>query len=107
MNKLHEELAELLPLANMEEMSGEELVGSIAMDMYRAEFATIRSVFQSCPVVLRDILLIIDLDTELSMNGLTGYLENASGQHLREVTDALIRSGNETDAMILQKVEQL
>ncbi|KAA8785370.1 arsenate reductase-like glutaredoxin family protein [Paenibacillus sp. 4624] len=107
MNKLQEELAELMPPAGIEEMSGEEIVGSIAMDMYRAEFATIRERVSELPVVLRDIMLIIDLDTELTMNGLTGYLENASGKHLREVIEALIRSGNETDAMILQKVEQL
>ncbi|WP_434752197.1 DMP19 family protein [Paenibacillus amylolyticus] len=107
MNKLQEELAELLPLEHIEGMSGEEIVGSIAMDMYRAEFATIMEHVAELPVVLRDIMLIIDLDTELSMNGLTGYLENASGQHLREAIEALKRNGNETDAMILQKVEQL
>ncbi|MCM3131357.1 hypothetical protein M3629_01075 [Paenibacillus polysaccharolyticus] len=107
MNKLQEELAELMPPAGIEEMSGEEIVGSVAMDMYRAEFSTIREHVSELPVVMRDMMLIIDLDTELSMNGLTGYLENSSGQHLKEVTEALIRSGNETDAMILQKVEQL
>lgn len=107
MNKLQEALAELLPLADLEGMSGEEIVGSIAMDMYRAEFASIMERVSELPTVLRDLMLIIDLDTELTMNGMTGYLENASGQHLREAIDALIRSGNEADAMILKKVDQL
>ncbi|PZT53483.1 DMP19 family protein [Paenibacillus silvae] len=107
MNKLQKELAELLPLAQLEEMSGEEIVGGIAMDIYRAEFSVIRERLSELPEVARDILLIIDLDTELSMNGLTGYLENASGEYLGQTIEALVRIGDETDAAILQKVQQL
>ncbi|MEK4661782.1 hypothetical protein MHH93_07805 [Priestia sp. FSL H7-0729] len=106
MNKLQEELQELLPLDQLDEMSGEEVVGSIAMDLYRAEFATIRESGPELPHVLRDIILIIDLDTELSMNGMTGFLENASGQYLVETIAAMERIGNDADAVILKKIEQ-
>lgn len=107
MNKLQKELAELLPPAHIDEMSGEEIVGSIAMDMYRAEFASIRERVTELPAVLRDIMLIIDLDTELSMNGMTGFLENASGQYMDKTIEALVRIGDNADAAILQKVGQL
>ncbi|WFR62290.1 hypothetical protein P9222_29390 [Paenibacillus amylolyticus] len=107
MNKLQEELQELLPLDQLEEMSGEEVVGSIAMDLYRAEFATIRDSGPELPQVLRDIILIIDLDTELSMNGMSGFLENASGQYLVETIAAMERTGNDADAVILKKIEQM
>ncbi|NMI03070.1 hypothetical protein HF638_03730 [Paenibacillus sp. SZ31] len=107
MNKLQEELQELLPLDQLEEMSGEEVVGGIAMDLYRAEFATIRESGPDLPQVLRDTILIIDLDTELSMNGMTGFLENASGQYLGETIAAMERIGNEADTVILKKIEQI
>ncbi|WP_440117841.1 DMP19 family protein [Paenibacillus sp. QZ-Y1] len=107
MNKLQEELQELLPLNQIEEMSGEEVVGSVAMDLYRAEFATIRESGPELPQVLRDTILIIDLDTELSMNGMTGFLENASGQYLGETIEAMERIGNEADAEILKKIERM
>lgn len=107
MNKLQEELQELLPLDQLEEMSGEEVVGSVAMDLYRAEFSTIRENGPELPQVLRDIILIIDLDTELSMNGMTGFLENASGQYLGETITAMERIGNDADAVILKKIEQM
>lgn len=73
MNTLQEELQQLLPLDQLEAMSGEEVVGSVAMDLYRAEFATIRECGPELPQVLRDVILIIDLDTELSMNGMSGF----------------------------------
>ncbi|MBT2284861.1 hypothetical protein J7E78_15060 [Paenibacillus polymyxa] len=107
MNKLQEELQELLPLDQLDEMSGEEVVASIAMDLYRAEFATIRESGPKLPQVLRDTILLIDLDTELSMNGMTGFLENACGQYLGETITAMERIGNDADAVILKKIEQM
>lgn len=77
------------------------------MDLYRAEFATIRESGPELPQVLRDTILIIDLDTELSMNGMTGFLENASGQYLGETIAAMERIGNEADTVILKKIEQI
>jgi hypothetical protein len=105
MNTLQEELQQLLPLDQLEAMSGEEVVGSVAMDLYRAEFATIRECGPELPQVLRDVILIIDLDTELSMNGMTGFLENASGGFLQETITAMQRIGNEADAEILKSIQ--
>ncbi|MGC5770860.1 DMP19 family protein [Paenibacillus pabuli] len=107
MNKLQEELQQLLPLDQLESMSGEEVVGSIAMDLYRAEFATIRECEPELPQVLRDTILIVDLDTELSMSGITGFLENASGQFLGETTEAMQRIGNDADAEILKNIQHM
>ncbi|MFC9707378.1 DUF4375 domain-containing protein [Paenibacillus sp. NPDC056933] len=107
MNKLQEELKQLLPLDQLESMSGEEVVGSVAMDIYRTEFATIRECGPELPQVLRDTILIIDLDTELSMNGMTGFLENASGQFLGETTEAMQRIGNDADAEILKNIQHM
>lgn len=107
MNKLQEELQQLLPLDQFDSMSGEEVVGSVAMDLYRAEFATIRECGPELPQVLRDTILIIDLDTELSMSGIIGFLENATGRFLGETTEAMQRIGNDADAEILENIQQM
>ncbi|WP_063564119.1 DUF4375 domain-containing protein [Paenibacillus sp. O199] len=107
MNKLQEELQQLLPLDQFDSMSGEEVVGSVAMDLYRAEFATIRECGPELPQVLRDTILIIDLDTELSMSGITGFLENVSGRFLGETTEAMQRIGNDADAEILKNIQHM
>ncbi|SHN72843.1 protein of unknown function [Paenibacillus sp. ov031] len=107
MNKLQEELQQLLPLDQFDSMSGEEVVGSVAMDLYRAEFATIRECGPELPQVLRDTILIIDLDTELSMSGITGFLENLSGRFLGETTEAMQRIGNDADAEILKNIQHM
>ncbi|SLK13364.1 MULTISPECIES: DMP19 family protein [unclassified Paenibacillus] len=107
MNKLQEELQQLLPLDQFDSMSGEEVVGSVAMDLYRAEFATIRECGPELPQVLRDTILIIDLDTELSMSGITGFLENLSGRFLGETTEAMQRIDNDADAEILKNIQHM
>ncbi|WP_251572207.1 hypothetical protein [Paenibacillus sp. MER TA 81-3] len=40
---------------------------------------------------MRDIILIIDLDTELNMNGIVGFLENSSGLNLNNTIETLER----------------
>lgn len=107
MKQLIEELQGLLPLDQLESMSGEEVVGSVAMDLYRAEFATIRKCGPEIPQILREMILLIELDTELSMNGIAGYLENSSGQFISETTAVLQRIGNETDAEIMQSIQDI
>lgn len=104
MERLKEELRELLPLKQLEEMSGEEIVGSVAMDMYRTEFATVRAGGPELPQLLRDMMLIIDLDTELTMEGISGYLENTAGLQLAETIAAMQRIGHEEDAAILDQI---
>ncbi|WP_418936961.1 DMP19 family protein [Paenibacillus anseongense] len=37
------------------------------------------------------MLLILDFDIELQMNGIIGFLENSSGAYLEETMEALFR----------------
>lgn len=52
------------------------------------------------------LTLVIDFDTEVSMNGILGFLENSSGQWLPETIEAFdVISANET-AGILRRVHE-
>jgi len=49
---------------------------------------------------------IIDFDTELTMNGILGFLENSSGRYLSETVAALQLIGSTKDAALLKEIEK-
>ncbi|WP_025677507.1 hypothetical protein [Paenibacillus massiliensis] len=50
--------------------SGEDIVGEICDSMYGAPRTQLWESFELLPRVLQDVMLMIELDTELNMNGL-------------------------------------
>ena len=59
------------------------------------------------PEVLRTVLLLIDLETELHMNGLLGLLENSVGEFLPEMIAALQNVGAQRTAAALDSARDI
>ncbi|MGG4345133.1 hypothetical protein ABEW68_26215 [Paenibacillus lautus] len=88
-------------------MSGEDIVGHIASNIYGKEYTQLRESLDQVPIVFRDIVLLIDLDTELSMNGILGFLENPSGEYIDETIEALERIRADKDFNIMKNIKNL
>ncbi|OKP99784.1 DUF4375 domain-containing protein [Paenibacillus sp. P46E] len=87
-------------------LSSEEIVDSVCSNIYEPENAAAREDVLKSPGFLREIMLLIDLDTELTMNGILGFLENSSGRYLLETIQALQHIGASEDAEILEQIYQ-
>src|SRR5688572_21466314 len=59
------------------------------------------------PEVLRTVLLVIDFDTELHMNGLLGLIENSVGEFLPEMIAALDLVGAPATAAALRNAQDI
>lgn len=70
---LRETVNRLLPIDEIPLLSGGDIVERIASHMYEGEFLSVRENLEIIPEFLKDIILIIDFDTELSMNGIVGF----------------------------------
>ena len=75
--------------------------------MYKDGYQEIREQMDQLPELLKHILLLIDLDTELNMNGIAGYLENASGGYLDEIIGILKRMNNQADYRIMLSIREI
>lgn len=60
---------------------------------------------RSLPEVLRTVLLLVDFDTELHMNGLLGLIENSVGEFLPEMIAALDSVGAKRTAAALRDAQ--
>lgn len=56
------------------------------------------------PQFIQDIIFIIDYDTELSMNGILGFLKNSTNKYLPQTITALKNIGADTDVEVLKKI---
>jgi len=59
------------------------------------------------PEVARTVALLIDLDTELHMNGLSALVENSIGGYLPEIISALDTVGAGKDAQALRNMQDI
>lgn len=63
-----------------------------------------RTELEKYPQFIQDTIFIIDLDTELSMEGIGGVLENSSGMYIDKIITALRNIHAENDANLLQQI---
>ncbi|KZE67865.1 halocin-S8 Precursor [Paenibacillus jamilae] len=87
--------------------SAADLVEHIGSVIYGEEASSIRDTIYKVPESLRTIILLIDFDTELSMNGILGFLENSTGKYLNETISALKLIKAEKDLSILEEIKEL
>jgi hypothetical protein len=66
-----------------------EILESLTVQVYERPLSNLRDDLRSVPEVLRIPILIIDLDTEVAINGMLGFLENSTGLYLADTIDAL------------------
>jgi hypothetical protein len=107
MNEYREIIKNLIPLNLLVNNTGEEIINEIALNLYNKENYKIteRDTFYKLPVVIRDIILLINLDTELNMQGIMGFLENSTGLFLDDTIETLQRIQAKDDYEILKAIK--
>ncbi|MCP1307330.1 DMP19 family protein [Paenibacillus tyrfis] len=89
--------------------SADEIMDHVGINRYSQENIQLKDeeVFFKLPALLQDIVLLIDFDTELIMNGILGFLENSTGKYLNETIEALERIGAVHDANALKDIKRI
>lgn len=105
MSTLNHVVKLLIPPHN--NFSATDLVEHMGSVIYGEEASSIRDMINEVPESLRTIILLIDFDTELSMNGVFGFLENSTGKYLNETITALKLIKAEKDSSIMEEIKEL
>jgi hypothetical protein len=95
------------PPADYRSMSVAEMLGSLALRIYTPHLVELRGDLRPIPAVLRIPILIIDLDTEVMINGMLGFLENSTGLYLAETIEALGTISAHNAASTLRIIQQI
>lgn len=82
-------------------------VDQFAIHLYEEPLASLWADRRSLPETVRTVALVIDYDTEVAINGLTGLLENSIGEYIPEIIDALVAVGAERTALTLRESLQI
>ena len=82
--------------------NADELIDFIAINRYdeNPEFLTSEE-FRQLPEWIKDIIFILDFETEYEMQGLPTYLVNSTGHYLQETIQSFKRSNNNDIADLL------
>lgn len=87
-------------------MTPEALLTELSIKIYEPPLSEMREDGRICdlsdPAAV--LMLIIDFETEVSMNGINNFLGNSSGQYAHETVAALQTIGAKTQANLLQKI---
>lgn len=107
MNELVRIIKKLIGSNDISSISSDNIVENICLHLYEKENSIVREarVFDNLPIVIRDIILIIDFDTEMNMNGILGFLENPTGLFLDDTIAALERINANEDCTILKRIK--
>lgn len=84
-----------------------QILERLPVQIYEPPFSHLRDDLRSVPEVLRIPILIIDLDTEVAINGILGFLENFTGQYLVDTIDALETIGAHKAAGTLRAIQRV
>lgn len=84
-----------------------EIVQELFVQIYQVPLSELREDLRTVPEVLRIPILLIDLDTEVTMNGMLGFLENSTGLYLVDTIDALETISAHRTAGILRTVHKI
>jgi hypothetical protein len=95
------------PPADYRSMPVAEMLASLALRIYNPALRELRDDLRSLPAVLSIPILIIDLDTEVLINGILGFLENSTGLYLAETIEALETISAHNAAGALRTIQQI
>lgn len=90
-------------------MNGQDLLNEIGLKAYKKPLSEIRnlSVWPSLSNPVHLAVLLIDFDSEVTINGLLGFLENPTGAFLNETIDAFqMLEANET-THVLRRIQDV
>ena len=83
------------------------LLGDLAVRLYSEPLLTLWADRRRWPEVIRTVALLIDVDTELNMNGLSALVENSIGGYLPEIITALDTIGAAEHARALRMMQDI
>ncbi|WP_284620811.1 DMP19 family protein [Aquabacterium humicola] len=90
------------PLAGL---SIADVVEALVGKMYEPPLAGLREKVNALPDPLKVLILVSDFDTEVLMNGITGFLENLTGKNLLATIEAFEVIGATSTAATLRDIE--
>lgn len=85
----------------------EDIVSEVCLNLYSEHGVMVRTNFCFLPTWLQDIILLIDYDTELNMNGILGFLENSTGLMLDETIETLKRIDAIDDYITMKNIKEI
>jgi len=94
-------------LSELEELPPRELIETLSIRIYEPPLADARERILAVPSAFRVIVLVLDFDTEVSMDGMLGFLENSTGLYLAETIEAFDRIGARETMEVLRKIEAI
>jgi hypothetical protein len=77
----------------LETLSPAELIEALSIRIFQPPLSSARDRLHDISEALRVPILVLDFDTELSMNGILGFLENSTGGLFPETIDAFEKIG--------------
>lgn len=106
MRTVYDCIAHLIGSKAIAAMTAEGMVEAISENLYtEANQALLKpDHLHQLPQLVQDIILVIELDTELSINGIWGFLHNSAGLLLEDMLDTLYRIGALEDYAILNAI---
>ncbi|MFD0870969.1 Uncharacterised protein [Chlamydia abortus] len=91
-------------LSNISVMSADDVIQS----MFRIYDEPVdRDALSAYPQFIQDIIWIIDMDTELAMNGIGGLMGNSTGHYADKMIDALRHISADKEAETLTQIYQI
>ncbi|KAA0543102.1 DUF4375 domain-containing protein [Bacillus sp. BGMRC 2118] len=102
-------LKSLISFNDFKAKSSVEIIDIIATNLYKNENLNIKDeeIFYNLPDIIRDIILLIDFDTEVTMQGILGFLENSTGFYLKDTINTFEKIQANEDHIILDKIESI
>jgi hypothetical protein len=87
--------------------SPRQLLDELSVRIYQPPLSSLREEPARLPEPLRVVTLLLDFDTEVTMQGLNGFLENSTGSSLTETIAAFEAIGAHQDAAVLTRIERI
>lgn len=84
-----------------------QLLEYLSVHVYEEPLRTRWADRRQLPAVARNVVLLLDLDVELQMNGLAGLIENSVGEFLPEMISGLEDVGASRTAAALRTAQQI
>lgn len=88
-------------------MNADSIIQELSTEIYEYPLSKVRDEISYPDLTnpLHLIILLIDCDTEIDMNGMLGFLENPTGRHLGRTAAALKLIGAPKSAALLESIE--
>lgn len=84
-----------------------EIIETLSIKIYEPPLSTLRDRLSELPEVVRVVILLIDFDTEVTMQGILGFLENSTGLYLPETIQAFATIGANETAQVLRRIQAI